>query len=172
MQKFFWFIKTKLYYKLRFGKIGKKSYVAKPLFLKNTKKILLGNKVRIFPGMRAEVHLNGSIKFEDDISVGQNLHIISGGNLTIGSGTTISSNVFISNVDHTFSKDTSCLKNELKVKETKIGNCCFIGVGAVILPGTILGNNVIVGANATVKGVFPDNCIIAGTPAKIVKEVY
>lgn len=50
-----------------------------------------------------------------------------------------------------------------------IGKDCFIGMNSIILKGTTLGNNVIVGAGSVVHGTFPDNCIIAGNPAKIVK---
>lgn len=50
-----------------------------------------------------------------------------------------------------------------------IGNDCFIGMNSIILKGTTLGNNVIVGAGSVVHGTFPDNCIIAGNPAKIIK---
>ena len=50
-----------------------------------------------------------------------------------------------------------------------IGNDCFIGMNSIILKGSVLGNNVVVGAGSVVHGKFPDNVIIAGNPAKIVK---
>ena len=52
-----------------------------------------------------------------------------------------------------------------------IGKDCFIGMNSIILKGTTLGNNVIVGAGSVVHGSFPDNVIIAGNPAKIVKQL-
>lgn len=51
-----------------------------------------------------------------------------------------------------------------------IGEGCFIGANSIILKGTVLGKNVVVGAGSVVHGTFPDNVIIAGNPAKIVKE--
>ena len=56
------------------------------------------------------------------------------------------------------------------IKETKIGENCFIGIGAAIQAGTILGNHCVVGANSVVKGIFPDYSIIAGVPAKVIKR--
>ncbi|MDE6125767.1 MAG: acyltransferase [Muribaculaceae bacterium] len=56
-------------------------------------------------------------------------------------------------------------------KPIVIGDDCFIGMNSIILKGTILGNNVIVGAGSIVSGHFPDNCIIAGNPAKIIKQI-
>jgi serine O-acetyltransferase len=50
-----------------------------------------------------------------------------------------------------------------------IGDDCFIGPGAKIFGNISIGNNVSIGANAVVNKSFPDNCIIAGVPAKIVK---
>lgn len=56
-------------------------------------------------------------------------------------------------------------------KPIKIGNNCFLGMNSIILKGTILGNNCVVGAGSVVSGSFPDNVIIAGNPAKIIKHV-
>ena len=53
----------------------------------------------------------------------------------------------------------------------EIGEDCFIGANSIILKGTKLGNNVIVGAGSVVHGTFPDNCIVAGNPAKIIKKI-
>lgn len=52
--------------------------------------------------------------------------------------------------------------------KTVIGNNVFIGMNSVILMGTKVGNNCIIGAGSIVKGTFPDDCVIAGNPAKVV----
>ena len=56
-------------------------------------------------------------------------------------------------------------------KPVKIGNNVFIGIGAFILMGSTIGNNVIVGANSVVHGCIPDNCVVAGNPAKIICKI-
>ncbi|MBQ9208893.1 MAG: hypothetical protein IJ149_04835 [Oscillospiraceae bacterium] len=48
-----------------------------------------------------------------------------------------------------------------------IGDNVFIGIKAIILMGTVIGNNSIVGAGAVVKGKFPDGVVIPGNPAKV-----
>ena len=51
-----------------------------------------------------------------------------------------------------------------------IGDGSWLGTGVVVLPGTELGRNVVVAAGAVVRGVFPDHCVIAGVPARIVRR--
>lgn len=53
-----------------------------------------------------------------------------------------------------------------KQQSVTIGNNVFIGWGGVILPGTVIGDNVIVGAYAVVSGKAESNSVYAGNPAK------
>lgn len=149
------------------------TYIGKPCFIEGRKRISVGNRTRIFPGIRMEAIGSGEISIGDNCAVEQNVHIISEGNrLTIGDNTTISANVFISNVDHQYEDiNKSVMDQPLVEKKTEIGESSFIGYGASILPGTTLGKHCIVGSNAVVKGIYPDNCIIAGVPARIIKRM-
>ncbi|GAA0494353.1 sugar O-acetyltransferase [Alkalibacterium indicireducens] len=52
-----------------------------------------------------------------------------------------------------------------------VGDNCWIGADATIVGGSELGNNVVVAAGAVVKGVFPDNVVIGGVPARIIKNI-
>jgi acetyltransferase-like isoleucine patch superfamily enzyme len=171
MFRIFWIIRG-LLYKPFFGKFKLPSYIGKPVFIKNFKRIFIGEKVRIFPGARIEVvGKKSSIVFEENISIGQNFHITSCGNLTIGKNTTIAENVMITNIDHDYKEiGKHILEQAHLVKETRIGSNCFIGFGAVIQAGTITGKQCIIGSNSVVRGHFPDYCVIVGIPAKIVKR--
>ena len=53
----------------------------------------------------------------------------------------------------------------------KIGDYCFIGVGACILGEVTIGNDVMIGANAVVVHDVPDGTIVAGVPAKVIGKV-
>jgi acetyltransferase-like isoleucine patch superfamily enzyme len=50
----------------------------------------------------------------------------------------------------------------------EIGNDVFIGMNSLILPGVKIGNRVIVGAGSVVNRSIPDNCIVAGVPARFI----
>lgn len=162
----------------RFGQFGKGSILYKPDRILGKKNIRIGNNVTILHHARMEVvtsHLeqkyDAHINIGDGVSIGQNFHVISAGDLTISEDTTISGNVFITNSDHQYTDmQTHVLRQEMDVGETRIGANCFIGFGAVILSGTVLGKNCVVGANAVVRGTFDDCCVIAGVPAKVVKK--
>ena len=51
----------------------------------------------------------------------------------------------------------------------KIGNNVYISHGAIVVGGITIGNNVTIGANAVVTKPVPDNAIVAGVPAKILR---
>lgn len=171
--KFPWVLRC-IYYKIQFGKLLLPSYLGKPIYIsQNRKNIFWGKMVRIYPGSRMEViDKSGKIIIGNNVSIGQNFHITSyKTSVIIGNNTTISGNVMINNNDHKYKRiDVGVLDQGLSYAKTIIGNGCFIGYGSVILPGTILGNHCIVGANSVVRGKFPDNTVIVGAPAKIVKR--
>jgi acetyltransferase-like isoleucine patch superfamily enzyme len=49
-----------------------------------------------------------------------------------------------------------------------LGENCFIGAGAKLLAGTVLGRQCIVGANAVARGHFDDYSVITGIPGRVV----
>lgn len=55
-------------------------------------------------------------------------------------------------------------------KPVKIGNNVYIGWNAIILPGVTIGDNCIIGAGAVVTKNVMDNMIVAGNPAKVIRE--
>ena len=52
-----------------------------------------------------------------------------------------------------------------------IGSNVFIGCNCLILKGAVIGDNTTIGAGSVVTGVIPANCVAAGNPAKIVKNL-
>ena len=51
-----------------------------------------------------------------------------------------------------------------------IGAGSWLGAGVIVLPGAVIGRNVVAAAGSVVRGVVPDCCVIAGVPARVVRE--
>ncbi|SCX30443.1 acyltransferase [Mycolicibacterium fluoranthenivorans] len=154
-----------------FGRLRMPSYLGPPLLIVKPKRIFIERRVRIFPGMRAEAHYDGTIKIAENVAIGQNFHITAMGELTIGSGTVISGAVMVTDIDHEYADITKNIHEQGFIYgRTAIGKNCFIGMGARIQAGTILGDGCIVGANSVVRGEFPSYCVIVGAPARVVKK--
>ena len=84
----------------------------------------------------------------------------------IGANTLVAGGVTILSHDH-------CKRvgnNQPYLIDTFIGKNCFIAVGAIILPGVKIGDEVIVGAGAVVTKDVPSNTVVAGNPAKIIRK--
>jgi maltose O-acetyltransferase len=56
-------------------------------------------------------------------------------------------------------------------KPVSIGNNVWIGGNAVICPGVSIGDGAVIGAGAVVTKSVPENVVVAGNPAKIIKEI-
>ena len=124
-----------------------------------------------------------TIGYTGSLSIGDNT-MFNGVSITaykkviIGENCQIASNTFIADTDfHPISpierlkqvKGEKYSFDSVNKKGIVIGDNVWICWGAIILKGTKIGNNSIVGAGSVVKGNFPENVVIAGNPARIVK---
>jgi len=169
--------KAQTLYKILFKSFAKRSVIKNPLFL-TPEFITIGENVFIWDDARIEGvsrYANESfsphIIIEDGVSIQQRCHITAADTLIIGKNSVLLFDVMITNIDHNYEDVTLPVgKQPLRVQKTEIGENCFIGSGAKIQAGTILGKHCIVGTNTVVRGVFPDYCVIVGVPAKIIKK--
>jgi acetyltransferase-like isoleucine patch superfamily enzyme len=89
------------------------------------------------------------------------------GGIVIGDYTQVAPNVVIVSANH----DVYDTRNHV-CKKVVIGNYCWLGAGAKIMPGVVLGDHCIVAAGAVVTKSFEDGyCVVAGVPAKLVKKL-
>lgn len=61
--------------------------------------------------------------------------------------------------------------SNLAAKSVKIGKDVFIGCNCLILKGSEVGDRCVIGGGAVVSGQFPDDCVIAGNPAKVIRKM-
>lgn len=94
--------------------------------------------------------------------------------ITMGNNVTVSREVLLLTHDFSITKGLVAIQGKgigRFQKEIKIGNNCFIGARVIILPGTTIGDNVIIGSGAVVKGVIPPNSIVVGNPSRVVANM-
>lgn len=150
------------------------------LFLRGAKYIQLNDDVTIGKNvvLTAWDHYRNQQTFHPNIYVGKGCKIGDFCNISAINSISLGENVLIGRyvtiIDHSHGR--RCLNDVSKSPwdrdlysrgGVKIGRNVWVGDKATILPDVSIGNNCIIGANSVVTKSFPDNCVIAGNPAKI-----
>ncbi len=174
----FQLLRTAILYRWRFKAIGKRVIFGRLNSIKGFSNIEIGDNCSFGNNLRLEAvcgwggqNYNPLIVFGNSVTINQNFHCTCACSIRIGEGTAITANCGIFDISHPYEDITVGPKEaQIIAKPIRIGKNCLIGMNTVILPGTDMGNHCVVGANSTVSGVYPDYCVIAGSPAKIVKK--
>ena len=91
--------------------------------------------------------------------------------IEIGDDVWFGNDVFVSDAGHGYQQPGVPIGHQLGTHApVRIGSGSWIGHGAMILPGTTVGRNVVVGAGSVVRGEIPDHSIVAGVPARVVRR--
>ncbi len=120
----------------------------------------------LFPPFSTDYGLN--------ISIGKRVFLNSGccfqdqGGIEIGDDCLIGQQVVIATLNHDLDPER---RGNMFPAPVKIGNKVWIGAHATILPGVTIGDGAVVGAGAVVTKDVPENAVVAGVPAKIIKRI-
>ncbi|KPH11466.1 hypothetical protein [Chryseobacterium sp. ERMR1:04] len=119
---------------------------------------------------------NPEIIIKDNVHINHNVHIGAINKIVIGNNTLIASNVLISDHNHgSITKEENNIPPKERPLFSKgeiiIGDNVWIGEYVSILGGVKIGNNVIIGSNSLINKDIPDNCVVGGVPAKILKTL-
>lgn len=143
----------------------------------SSEKIILGDCVKIgaFSNLNSTSHFSKygiGLKMGNNSAIGDYTHFGAAGGIEIGDDVIMGSYISFHSENHNFS-DTSKLIREQGVtsKGIKLGNNIWVGAKVTFLDGCVVGNNSVVAAGAVVNDVFPDNVVIGGVPAKILKSI-
>lgn len=127
-----------------FSEVGEGSRIVAPMTIIHGDKVRIGRNAIVMPN--SLMMASGTITIEDNVQVAAYVKLIS------------------NNHDPYDRMILTCMPVVLKRN-------CWIGAGAVILPGVTVGENSIVGAGSVVTKDVPDNTVVAGNPAKFVKQL-
>lgn len=137
----------------------------------NKAEIFIHNNVKIDRGVRLLSTNNSHIVLGEGVRIGLYSVFNGGDSIEIGSSTLISGFVYVQTSMHGHKDKTSLIQKQGYFHSPiKIKNDCWLGAHSVVMPGVILGRGVVVGSNAVVNKSFDSNLIIAGVPAKVLKE--
>lgn len=119
--------------------------------------------------IQARYH-KSKIKIGDNISTNNNVMICAANHIEIGNDTLIGQNVTI--IDHEAHAIDPLKRRELgEIGKVTIGTNVWIGNNVTILKNSKIGKNTIIATGAVVSGKFPDDVIIGGVPAKIIRSL-
>jgi acetyltransferase-like isoleucine patch superfamily enzyme len=112
--------------------------------------------------------------FGKNITIGESVFINSGcrfqdqGGITIGDNALIGHNVVLATLNHGFAPAD---RSTAYPSPIVIGKNVWIGASATIIPGVTVGDNAIIAAGAVVTKNVPENAVVGGVPAKILKTI-
>lgn len=115
--------------------------------------------------------LNGkaSIILGDACLISPGVRIMAGERIEIGSGAMLASSVTVTDCDWHGIYDRTAVHGD--VRPVTIGRNVWIGDGAYVGKGVTIGDNAVVGARAVVASSVPANAVVAGNPARVIKEI-
>lgn len=110
------------------------------------------------------------VHFGKNVYANFNLTLVDDTHIYVGDYTMIGPNVTIATAGHPILPELREKGYQFNMP-VHIGKNCWIGAGAVILPGITIGDNVVVGAGSVVTKDLPSNVVAVGNPCKVLREV-
>ena len=132
----------------------------------------IGHRIKI--GRDFDVTYGFNLFIGDDVSINRGCKFLDTGKITIGNNCFIGPSVNFYATSHPL--DPEMRKDPINKDIVFPGNICveenvWIGGNVTILPGVTIGKNSVVGAGSVVTHDVPENCCVAGNPAKVIKEL-
>lgn len=138
--------------------------------LNRSAQVSLGDRVvsdghgTILVGEDAKLQIGDRVYFNEDLMISVK------NSVTIGEGCRFGPGVKIFDNDHVFDAENGVSDRHVSAPIT-IGNHCWIAANVVILKGTQIGNNCVIGAGAVVHGTIPDGSLVTAARELVVRPI-
>lgn len=110
------------------------------------------------------------VHFGKNIYANYNLTLVDDTHIYVGDYTEFGPNVVVATAGHPLLPELR-LKGMQYNAPVRIGKNCWIGAGAVIVPGITIGDNVVIGAGSIVTKDIPSNVLAVGNPCKVLRDI-
>ena len=111
------------------------------------------------------------LRIGDRCVIGRGSHIVAHHSLVIGDDVFTGPYVYITDQNHGYADPDQPIGRQLpRNAAVQIGSGSWLGAGAVVLPGACIGRNAVIAAGSVVRGPVPDRCVVAGVPARVVRQ--
>lgn len=130
---------------------------------------IIGNNVRIVSS--AKIIGNGELIIGDNVWIGHEAMLLCSSKIIIGSNCDIGPRVYIGNGTHRITPEKNRIGDIETSEDIIIGDGCWLGANAIILPGVSIGNKSVVAAGAVVTKSSIDYSLLAGVPAIMKKHL-
>jgi len=140
--------------------------------IQGTKQMSLGRNVLLYRELYLETQAAGEIVIEDDVVISRGVHLVAFTQIRIGAGSMLGEYSSLRDANHQFPAAPNTLLRDSGHDSVAIilGKNVWIGRGAVVLAGVTIGDNAVIAANAVVTKPVPANVVVAGVPARIIKQ--
>ena len=120
----------------------------------------IGKMLKMHNGAKLRVRRGGRLEIGDDFGMSNGCVVTAYERVTIGDHVMLGPNVLIYDQDHDYRAAGGVAAKQYKTAPISIGSNVWIGANCVILRGTVIGDNSVVGAGAVVKGTYPADSLI------------
>ena len=111
------------------------------------------------------------LRIGDRCVIGRGSHLVAHHSLVIGDDVFTGPYVYVTDQNHGYEDPDEPIGRQMPLNAAvSIGSGSWLGTGAVVLPGASIGRNVVVAAGSVVRGTVPDRCVVAGVPAKVIRQ--
>ncbi len=110
------------------------------------------------------------VHFGKNIYANFNLTMVDDGHIYVGDYTMFAPGVIVATAGHPILPELRETVYQYNMP-VHIGKNCWIGAGAIILPGVTIGDQVVVGAGSVVTKDLPSNVVAVGNPCRVIREI-
>ena len=147
----------------------------RPKEIEKRKELLRSMFAQIGEGCYIEPPLHSNwggrhVYFGKNVYANFNLTLVDDTYIYVGDNTLFGPNVIVATAAHPITPEFRNHATQYN-KEVRIGENCWIGAGAIVLPGVIIGDNTVIGAGSVVTKDIPENVLAFGNPCRVIREI-